>query len=149
MKTNGRRRCASERREQIIMEGSWVLRRLRICSLSIFWTILTLACDGGPQSITLTAQDNRFDPTFVHVEAGRPLTLMVFNAGREIHEFASPLMLYARQPTAHGASRQSDSESVTLEPGQSVQLLMEAPAGTYLYWCKRKGHHMSGTMIIN
>jgi len=111
--------------------------------------MLTLACDWGPQSVTLTTLDYRFDPTLVYMEAGRPFTLTVFNAGREIHEFASPLMLYARESPARGASQQSNSESVTVEPGRSVQLLMEAPVGTYLYWCKRKGHDMSGTLIID
>jgi len=129
------------------MAGSRTLKTSQFCSLSIFWTVLALACDAGPQSVTLTVRDNRFDPTLVYVEAGQPLTLTVFNAGREIHEFASPLMRYARQ--SDDASQQSDPLPVTLEPGRSVQLLMEAPAGTYLYWCNRKGHHMSGTLIIN
>jgi uncharacterized cupredoxin-like copper-binding protein len=133
--------------ESIVMAGSRTLKTLQFYSLSIFWTMLTLACDGGPQNVTLTTQDYRFNRMLVHVEAGRPLALTLFNAGREIHEFASPLMLYVRQ--SDGASLQSDSVPVTLEPGRSVQLLMEAPAGTYLYWCNRKGHHMSGTLIID
>ena len=136
-------------RTSFIMAECQALKRFLFCSLSIVWTILTLACDGGPQSVTLTTQDYRFDPTLLYVQAGRPFTLTVFNAGREIHEFASPLMFYASQPAAHGASQQSDSVSVTVKPGRSVQLFIVAPTGTYLYRCKRRGHHMSGTLIID
>jgi len=45
--------------------------------------------------ISLTAEDFRFVPDLVRVSVTTPLTLSVYNAGREIHEFDSPVLMYA------------------------------------------------------
>ena len=54
-----------------------------------------LACDGSMQTVSLTAEDFRFTPDLVRVRASVPLTLSVYNAGREVHEFDSPILIYA------------------------------------------------------
>lgn len=107
------------------------------------------ACDGGGHTVAVTAEDNRFDPAIVHVRAGAPFILTVFNAGREVHEFASPLLAYAEdQRPADRAAQASVPSVIVLEPGRTARLVVSAPPGTYLYWCKRKGHpNMTGMLI--
>lgn len=98
----------------------------------------------------LAAEDYRFSPALVRRSSGRPLTLTVSNAGREVHEFASSLLAHAREISVDGNRPGKVAPTVvTLAPGRTVRFRVEAPAGTYLYWCKRKGHHnMSGTLIF-
>ncbi|GKS60328.1 hypothetical protein YTPLAS18_38550 [Nitrospira sp.] len=128
----------------------------RVSDSGRFWirvllcTVLGVACDASTQSVFLTAEDYRFSPTLVRRSSGRPITLTVSNAGREVHEFASPLLAHARDLSADGRSPGKAAPAVvTLEPGRFVRFMVEAPVGTYLYWCRRKGHHnMSGTLII-
>lgn len=108
---------------------------------------LGLACD-GTQTVSLTAEDFRFVPSLIRVAGTAPLTLVVYNAGREVHEFDSPVLLYADraslQEQAGGATA-----PVTLRPGQSLRLLVAPPPGTYLYICRRKGHgDMTGTLLV-
>ena len=108
------------------------------------------ACDRSGQTVALTMEDNRFDPDSVRVRAEVPFTLTLFNAGREVHEFASPLLTYAEIKSEAGRTEQRSVPSViVLEPGRTARMLVAAPPGTYLYWCKRKGHpNMTGTLII-
>ncbi len=51
--------------------------------------VALFACDGSKQTAYLTAEDFRFIPDLVRVRASAPLTLSVYNAGREVHEFDS------------------------------------------------------------
>ena len=74
------------------------------------------------------------------------LSLTIYNAGRETHEFDSPILMYAA--STHSTAKQA-SPGLLLEPGKSVQLVMAPPPGTYLYICRRKGHaNMTGTLIV-
>ena len=54
-----------------------------------------LACAGSMQTVSITAEDFRFTPDHVRVRASAPLTLSVYNACREVHEFDSPILMYA------------------------------------------------------
>jgi hypothetical protein len=47
------------------------------------------------QTVSINAEDFRFTPDLVRVRASAPLTLSVYNAGREVHEFDSPILMYA------------------------------------------------------
>ena len=107
-----------------------------------------VACSES-QTVSLTAEDFRFVPNLVRVSASFPLALTVYNAGREMHDFDSPILLYASvKPSSEGNSK-SDRPGIVLEPGKSVQLVMSPPPGTYLYICRRKGHaNMTGTLIV-
>lgn len=106
------------------------------------------ACD-GTQSISLTAEDFRFVPDLVRVSASAPVVLSLYNAGREAHEFDSPMLVYAAKPSTDPASKESSGPGITLQPGQSVRILAAPPPGTYLYICRRKGHaNMTGTLIV-
>jgi len=113
--------------------------------LCVFLSSLVAACD-RTQHVSLTAEDFRFVPNLVRVTASLPITLSVYNAGRETHEFDSPVLLYAAKTTS---PPKSDSPGILLPPGQSIQIVMAPPPGTYLYICRRKGHaNMMGTLIV-
>ena len=107
-----------------------------------------MGCD-HTQMISLTAEDFRFVPDHVQAASSLPLTLSIYNAGREVHEFDSPILLYAaKMPTAPAPTEFSGSPGRLLLPGKSLQFIVAAPPGTYLYICRRKGHtNMAGTLI--
>ena len=91
--------------------------------------------------------DFRFVPNLVQVTASLLITLSVYNAGRETHEFGSPVLLYVVK-TATPLPR-SDSPGILLPPGQSIRIAVATPPGTYLSICRRKGHaNMTGTLIV-
>ncbi|HSL05394.1 MAG TPA: cupredoxin domain-containing protein [Nitrospiraceae bacterium] len=109
-----------------------------------------LACDGSMQTVSITAEDFRFTPDLVRVRASAPLALSVYNAGREVHEFDSPLLMYATKTSMPNEIPESASTpGMAIRPGQSLRVVMAPPAGTYLYICRRKGHaNMTGTLIV-
>lgn len=118
----------------------------RVCAVAF---AACVACDGPMQPVSLVTEDFRFAPDLVRVTASVPLTLTVYNAGREIHEFDSPLLRYAGKTPSSEATSKSDRPGIILEPGKSLQLIMAPPPGTYLYICRRKGHaNMTGTLIV-
>ena len=102
------------------------------------------------QTVSLTAEDFRFTPDLVRVRASAPLTLSVYNAGREVHEFDSPILMYAAKTSLPKETPESASTTgILIRPGQSLRVVMAPPAGTYLYICRRKGHaNMTGTLIV-
>ncbi len=117
-----------------------------ILSMTVAGTIG--ACD-GTQTVSLTAEDFRFSPDLVQVTASSPLTLTVYNAGREVHEFDSPILMYAAKIPSEGANDKSGGPGIAISPGQSLRILVAPPPGTYLYICRRKGHaNMTGTLIV-
>jgi uncharacterized cupredoxin-like copper-binding protein len=108
--------------------------------------MVSASCDGPMQTVSITAEDFRFVPDLAQVNSSSPLTLTIYNAGRETHEFDSPILMYAA--STHSTTKQA-SPGLLLEPGKSVQLVMAPPPGTYLYICRRKGHaNMTGTLIV-
>ena len=109
-----------------------------------------LACDGSMQTVSINAEDFRFTPDLVRVRAAAPLTLSVYNAGREVHEFDSPILMYAAKTSLPKETPESaGTPGIVIRPGESLRLVMAPPAGTYLYICRRKGHaNMTGTLIV-
>lgn len=106
------------------------------------------ACDGPTQTVSVTAEDYRFVPDTLRVKAGSPFTLALYNAGREVHEFVSPILAYGTETPAETAKLGVSAPGL-LKPGRSLRFLVAAPPGTYLYSCRRKGHpNMTGTLII-
>ncbi|HEX9155525.1 MAG TPA: hypothetical protein VF819_08170, partial [Nitrospira sp.] len=57
--------------------------------------MVAAACDGPMQTVSITAEDFRFVPDLAQVNSSSPLTLTIYNAGRETHEFDSPILMYA------------------------------------------------------
>ncbi|WP_455370595.1 cupredoxin domain-containing protein [Petrachloros mirabilis] len=107
--------------------------------------MVSVGCEDS-QTVSLAAEDFRFTPRLIRVNSSVPIKLTVYNAGREVHEFDSPILAYAPNPIQTGGSR---SSSFLLVPGQSLQVVVAPPPGTYLYICRRKGHvNMIGTLIV-
>ena len=73
---------------------SVLLVRCRISVLGLVVATL-LACDGSIQTVSINAEDFRFTPDLVRVRASAPLTLSVYNTGRDVHEFDSPILMDA------------------------------------------------------
>ena len=132
--------CASLRPCRTAYLNSLVLTIPLLLGLSV------LACDGRTQDISITAEDFRFTPQLVTVSSASPLILAIYNSGREVHEFDSPILTYAAGTSSAASMKET---GIVLEPGKSMQLTMAPPPGTYLYICRRKGHvNMSGTLIV-
>jgi len=111
------------------------------------FSFLVASCDDIP-TVFLTAEDFRFVPDFVRVPASVPLSFSVYNAGRESHEFDSPILFYAATPVRE-QTKKSGRPGIEIEPGRSIRLVIAPPPGTYLFICRRKGHAgMTGTLIV-
>ena len=126
-----------------------ILGNGRIVILGFVVAVL-LACDGSMQTVSINAEDFRFTPDLVRVRASAPLTLSVYNAGREVHEFDSPILMYdAKTSLPKDTPESAGSPGILIRPGESLRRVMAPPAGTYLYTCRRKGHaNMTGTLIV-
>ncbi len=113
--------------------------------ISVFAASTLAACD-RTQSVSLTAEDFRFTPQLVKVSSASPLTLTIYNSGREMHEFDNPVLMYVVDTSSALSMKETGT---VLGPGKSVQLVMTPPPATYIYICRRKGHvNMAGTLIV-
>lgn len=114
-------------------------------SLFLCLTLILVACE-RTQSVSLTTEDFRFTPQLVTASSSSPLVLTIYNSGREVHEFDSPVLLYAAGTSSTVPMKEP---GIVLEPRKFVRLAMAPPPGTYPYICRRKGHgNMMGTLII-
>jgi plastocyanin len=139
-----RRRCVYPSQFRLVLPETG-----RISVLGLLLATL-LACDGSMQTVSINAEDFRFTPDLVRVRASAPVTLSVYNAGREVHEFDSPVLMYAAKTSLpKDTSKSAGTPGIEIRPGQSLQVVMAPAAGTYLYICRRKGHaNMTGTLIV-
>ena len=116
--------------------------------VSLIVGVLLSACDAPLQTVSLTIDDFKFVPDIVEVKASTPLSITIYNAGRETHEFDSPVLMYSVQ-MPDGSNMSSGGSGISLQPGSRVRLVVAPPPGTYLYICRRKGHaNMTGTIIV-
>ena len=139
-----RRRCVSPSQFRVVLPEAG-----RISVLGLLLATV-LACDGSMQTVSINAEDFRFTPDLVRVRASDPVILSVYNAGREVHEFDSPILIYAANTSLpKDTSKSAGTLGIEIRPGQTLQVVMAPPAGTYLYICRRKGHaNMTGTLIV-
>lgn len=115
--------------------------------VSLLVGLLLSACDAPLQTVSLTTDDFRFIPEMIEVKASAPLSITIYNAGRETHEFDSPVLMYSVEMP--DGSNKSSGPGISLQPGSRVRLVVAPPPGTYLYICRRKGHaNMTGTIIV-
>ena len=117
---------------------------LRFLLVSLLLGTVISACDQPSQTVSLTIEDFKFTPDVVRVNASAPLSITLYNAGREIHEFDSPVLTYRVNalPARVGPG-------ISLAAGDSLRLVLAPPPGTYLYICRRKGHaNMTGMIIV-
>lgn len=90
-------------------------------------------------------------PAMIQADASRPLRLVIVNEGREPHQFSTPLLSDPRVrflSKPHPAVYPGDS--LRILPGQSVEVTLLPPPGTYLFRCLIRGHAgMQGTIVVS
>ncbi len=83
--------------------------------------------------------------------ADRPIHLLIVNEGRERREFTSSLLANAEiQILADPPlTLTRNTGTVSIDPGRSVEIRVQAPASTCLFHCRIRGHAgMRGVMIV-
>jgi uncharacterized cupredoxin-like copper-binding protein len=130
----------------------------------VLLVIVALAgCSGAPASpsvptrtIAVTTTDEmRYEPDAFEVAAGETVAFAITNAGQVPHEFyvgtPEDQVLHERE-MATGHSMHDHANSVTVEPGQSKDLVLTfARAGTLEVGCHVPGHWdagMRGTITV-
>lgn len=111
------------------------------------------ACKPGVQvqEVRIAAQEFRFDPAQIRLHATEPVHLAVVNEGREPHEFTSTLLANPLVRTLSEAKPADyrEKDSFKIPPGRSVEVTLLASPGTYVFYCKIRGHSgMAGTIIV-
>jgi plastocyanin len=116
----------------------------RLLRVVVLGMIVALAnCDRDAQPVRITAQDFRFTPAEVRVSAASPIYLTIVNEGREPHEFESPLLAHRVESSSGSAT------SVRVAPNQRTDVMIRTIPGTYIFYCRIRGHAgMSGTIIV-
>ena len=92
---------------------------------------------GAPAATTFTVklEDIFFDPKELTIPANTPVTIDLPNVGAAPHDFSIDALKI----------------SVPVEPGDTGSVTINAPAGTYEYYCNVPGHKeagMVGTLIV-
>jgi len=88
----------------------------------------------GEQEVTITAHDIYFDPSEVHVKAGK-VKFNLPNEGAAEHDFSIDEL----------------DVQVNLPAGTTQTVEVDLPAGTYQYYCNIPGHKeagMVGTLVV-
>jgi uncharacterized cupredoxin-like copper-binding protein len=91
--------------------------------------------EAAGQTVTITSHDIFFDPTEVTIPAGSDVTVSLPNEGAAQHNFSiDDLNIH-----------------VDIAPGTTEQVVINAPAGSYQYYCNVPGHKeagMTGTLTV-
>ena len=117
-----------------------------VCGLAV----LAGACDPALQEIRIAAQDFRFIPQEIRLQARQPARFVILNEGRERHEISSQLLVRAAvRPASASSSPQTDGQAVPLQPGQAIEIQFTPDPGIYEIRCLVKGHAgMRGLVIV-
>jgi plastocyanin len=94
----------------------------------------TPAATGGATE-TITLVDIKFDPSTLTIPANTDVTVSLPNNGVSLHNFSIDEL----------------NISVDVQPGQTGSVTINAPAGTYQFYCNVPGHKeagMVGTLTV-
>jgi len=80
------------------------------------------------QEVTVTMHDIYFDPAELSISANTPVKVILPNAGAAVHNFSIDAL----------------GVSVTVNPGETGEVVINAPAGEYDYYCDIPGHKDAG-----
>jgi len=129
-------------------------RKIVVLSILVIGAMLLAACGpGGPEKISVTTTDFKFDPTSWTVTAGKQVELTLKNEGVLEHEWV--IIKNGMQVTI--PFDDDDEEKVYWEieaaPGETKTETFTAPseAGTYTVVCGTPAHleqGMTGTLIV-
>lgn len=120
-----------------------------------FWLSVGISggCDQDRQYVRIAAQDYRFDPRQVELEANLPVELTVVNQGRETHEFTSRVLRLGRKGNTAAFEEGSVPDKVTsirLRPGEVMHMVLDLVPGVYAFRCAIRGHRgMDGVLIVH
>jgi uncharacterized cupredoxin-like copper-binding protein len=90
----------------------------------------------GELCVTIEAYDLYFNPNVVTIPANQSVTVMLKNDGAASHDFSV---------TDHNNTNVKNLNiSVDLQPGQTQTTTINAPAGTYYFFCNVPGHEQAG-----
>ena len=91
--------------------------------------VATPAVSGPAQTeVTVEMVDVAFRPTQITVPANTPVTVTLHNTGVLLHNFSIDELRISRD----------------VQPGQTATVTIDAPAGTYQYYCDQPGHREAG-----
>jgi uncharacterized cupredoxin-like copper-binding protein len=94
------------------------------------------AAAGGSDSVSVSAVDIAFDPKELSIAADTDVTISVTNDGMLQHDFVI---------------EGTDFETDLLNGGDSQDIVVNLPAGEYIYYCSVAGHReagMQGTLTV-
>jgi Cu-Zn family superoxide dismutase len=94
------------------------------------------AGSGAAEPITVTAHDIFFDPKEITIPANTDVTIIIPNEGAALHDFVV---------------EELDIDAGNIPPGETVEVVINAPAGEYEYFCSVPGHKaagMLGTLVV-
>src|SRR5579884_3249767 len=87
-------------------------------------------------SVTVDMEDIKFVPNQFTIPANTDVKITLVNKGALPHDFSV---------TSHKNPNVKDLNiSVTLQPGQSKTITVNAPAGDYYFYCNQPGHEAAG-----
>lgn len=102
-------------------------------------------------TIHITAEEFRFVPGKVELDAYQDVQLVVINQGREPHLFYGTFFEHqaVRVAWESGKNLLQDRAKISLLPGQSVKFIANFPPGVYPFRCRIKGHRgMEGILVV-
>jgi Cu-Zn family superoxide dismutase len=94
------------------------------------------AGSGAAEPITVTAHDIFFDPKEITIPADTDVTIIIPNEGAALHDFVIDEL---------------GIDAGDIPPGETVEVVINAPAGEYEYFCSVPGHKaagMLGTLVV-
>lgn len=94
------------------------------------------AAGGSAETVQVTAIDIAFEEKELSIPADTDVTFEISNEGMLQHDFAI---------------EDTDYHSEMLNGGMSTELVVNLPAGTYVYYCSVAGHReagMQGTLTV-
>jgi len=96
----------------------------------------TPAAAAGAAPLTLDLEDIKFSSNTLQVQADTPTVIKITNQGATTHNFSIDALKI---------------NTGDIQPGQTVEVTINAPAGTYTYYCNVPGHEaagMKGTLTV-
>jgi Cu-Zn family superoxide dismutase len=91
---------------------------------------------GAAEPITVAAGDIFFDPKEITIPADTDVTVVITNGGAALHDFVIDEL---------------GIDAGDIPPGETVEVVINAPAGEYEYYCSVPGHKaagMWGTLVV-
>ena len=100
--------------------------------LAVVWNLSWHTSLGAQANIQLTAREWRYEPKEIHSPGG-DVVFEVKNGGFIEHNFV-----------IEDAARKKRAEITYIEPGQTLEVTVTLPPGTYTIYCSLPGHKDAG-----